>query len=319
MTQDALIRDVSDTAFMVAAYRALEGERPDALFHDPLAKTLAGEQGRRIVEAMARGRGRVRDRGWDRGWGRGGGEGAAALRMRIMTWVMAIRTRLIDELILTAIAQGADAIVNLGAGLDTRPYRLALPESLVWIEADLPRLIDYKDQQLSHQQPRCRLERARLDLRDLGARSQFLHALGLRFRDVLVLTEGVVPYLTPEDVGRLAEDLRAQPACRRWIVDYMSSRVMRYRGRATLRWMRNAPFLFLPEDYFRFFRVRGWHAQEVRPLWEEARRLGRPLQLPWAARLLLGLRRLLLSRKAREARRNLMAYVLFVPTTPDST
>jgi O-methyltransferase involved in polyketide biosynthesis len=36
------IRNVSDTALWVATYRALESERPDALFNDPFARRLAG-------------------------------------------------------------------------------------------------------------------------------------------------------------------------------------------------------------------------------------------------------------------------------------
>lgn len=40
---DTPIENVSDTAFWVAHYRALETKRPDALFHDPLAGVLAGE------------------------------------------------------------------------------------------------------------------------------------------------------------------------------------------------------------------------------------------------------------------------------------
>ncbi|MDE3110116.1 MAG: class I SAM-dependent methyltransferase, partial [Acidobacteriota bacterium] len=46
------MQHVSDTAFWVAHYRAIEGERPDALFHDPLAGVLAGERGRNIAEHM---------------------------------------------------------------------------------------------------------------------------------------------------------------------------------------------------------------------------------------------------------------------------
>ena len=39
--QTGQIEDVSDTAFMVAAYRAIESKRTDALFRDPLAAKLA--------------------------------------------------------------------------------------------------------------------------------------------------------------------------------------------------------------------------------------------------------------------------------------
>jgi O-methyltransferase involved in polyketide biosynthesis len=39
------IENVSDTARWVAMYRALESDRPDAHFHDPYARLLAGERG----------------------------------------------------------------------------------------------------------------------------------------------------------------------------------------------------------------------------------------------------------------------------------
>jgi len=47
---------VSDTARWVAIYRAVETERPDALFRDPWARKLAGPEGEAIVNAMPRGR-----------------------------------------------------------------------------------------------------------------------------------------------------------------------------------------------------------------------------------------------------------------------
>ena len=44
MTQ---IENISDTARWVAVYRAMETERPDAIFRDPFAARLAGDTGRR--------------------------------------------------------------------------------------------------------------------------------------------------------------------------------------------------------------------------------------------------------------------------------
>jgi O-methyltransferase involved in polyketide biosynthesis len=49
---EPLIRNVSDTAFWIAHHRAIETERPDALFRDPLAARLAGEHGEKIAAAM---------------------------------------------------------------------------------------------------------------------------------------------------------------------------------------------------------------------------------------------------------------------------
>src|SRR6184192_1868522 len=97
----AAIEHVSDTARWVALYRAMESERPDALFHDPYARRLAGERGERILASMRKGR----------AW----------------AWPMIVRTAVMDELILRAIQRDrVDTVLNLAAGLDTRPYRLPL-------------------------------------------------------------------------------------------------------------------------------------------------------------------------------------------------
>src|SRR5262245_61052111 len=93
---DTLIDDVSDTAFWIAHYRGLETERPDALFRDPLAKLLAGDRGKQIAETMP--------------------------RANFTSWAVVMRTCMIDDFIRFAIAQGVDTVLNLGAGLDTRPY-----------------------------------------------------------------------------------------------------------------------------------------------------------------------------------------------------
>jgi len=54
-------------------------------------------------------------------------------------------------------------VVNLAAGLDTRPYRMALPSGLQWIEIDLPELLAYKAETLAGETLACRLERVALD------------------------------------------------------------------------------------------------------------------------------------------------------------
>jgi methyltransferase (TIGR00027 family) len=123
------IQNISDTAYGVAIYRAIESERPDALFCDRFARTLAGKRGEHIVQL-------------------GGGESAG--------WLLVVRTCIIDRLILQSIErEGIDTVLNLGAGLDTRPYRLSLPASLRWIEVDLPAILEYKQQQLAGESPNC--------------------------------------------------------------------------------------------------------------------------------------------------------------------
>jgi methyltransferase (TIGR00027 family) len=246
------IQNVSDTAFMVAAWRARESERPDALFRDPLAARLAGEHGRRIIDGLP---GRVFLGGWS----------------------VAIRTCIIDDFITTALADGTDTVLNLGAGLDTRPYRMELPETLRWIEVDFPRVIELKEGLLAGERPRCRLERVRLDLSAADERESFLSEIAASSKNVLVLTEGVIPYLSEDEVIALSRDLRSHASMRQWIADYFSPAAYRYRKRRGISTaMKSAPFRFEPADYFGFFRDLGWKPKAIRYIPEEARRLKRP-------------------------------------------
>ena len=288
MMHDPLIKNVSDTAFMAAAYRALESERPDALFHDPLAARLAGQHGMRIVAGLPK-------------------------RVFIGGWTVVIRTRVIDEQIQSAVANGIGTVVNLGAGLDTRPYRMALPESLRWIELDYPHIIDLKETVLKDDMPRCRLERIKLDLADRDARLRALKNITADSNKVLVLSEAVLPYLPEDVVASVANDLRANPAIKYWIVDYFSPEAYRYRQRSGMDKM-SAPFLFEPGDYFGFFAGLGWRPKEIRYLAQEAERLHRPPSFPAALRWLTRIAGLFMSRGRRESMKQYTGFVLFEPS-----
>ncbi len=284
---DTNIQNVPDTAFMAAAYRAIESERPHALFRDPLADKLAGERGRDII---------------------------ASLPPQAMMggWTVIIRTCIIDELIQQAIAQGVDTILNLGAGLDTRPYRMALPETLRWIEVDHPSIIEWKQEQLAGELPRCQLERIALDLADAQARRQLLDDVANRSGKVLVLTEAVTPYLPEEAVAALGADLRARAAMKYWIVDYFSPASYEYRRRSGMsRAMKNAPFLFEPKDYFGFFAAAGWQPKEIKYFAEEAEHLRRPAPFPWHVRLITSVLGILLPPEKRRAMKRYAGFVLF--------
>lgn len=281
------IQNVSDTAFMVAVYRAMETERPDALFRDPLARRLAGERGKAIVASVER----------HAFFGR---------------WFVVIRTHVIDAMLKAAVAEGVDMVLNLGAGLDTRPYRMDLPATLQWVEVDFPHMIDFKAERLRDEAPRCRLERIKLDLADAEARQALFAGLAKRATKALVLTEGVIPYLTTQAVGDLADALHAEPAFQYWIADYLSPSARKYRKRMEQKMkMQNAPFRFEPEDYFGFFRAHGWEAKEIRYIPQEADRLKRPLALPFIWRALMLVRAMLSGASRRESFRTSVGYVLF--------
>src|SRR5919201_3312507 len=141
------IEHISDTARWVAEYRAMETDRPDAIFRDPYARRLAGPKGAQIVDALTRG--------------------------RQMAWAMIVRTAVFDEIILDRVRAGADLVLNLAAGLDARPWRLDLPPTLRWVDVDLPGILGHKVEMMKNERPRCVYEPVMLDLGDVDKRRVF--------------------------------------------------------------------------------------------------------------------------------------------------
>lgn len=262
MAETEQLQNVSDTALWVAAYRAEESERPDALFRDPYARGLAGERGFRLLDAMPRG--------------------------RKSAWPMVIRTAVFDELIESAVSRGADLVVNLAAGLDARPYRIDLPVDLEWVEVDLPAMIERKSAALAGETPRCKLRRVAVDLADATARRQLFAALGEGRHRALVISEGLLIYLDPADADALARDLAAVPAMREWITDLASPALLRWMARSWGREVARAgaPFRFAPAEGPAHFAPLGWRVREVRSSFYEAARLRRlPRPYSWLAKI----------------------------------
>jgi methyltransferase (TIGR00027 family) len=258
MADAPLIRNISDTAAWVAMYRAMESERQDAVFRDPYARRLAGARGEEIMQKMA--------------------------AARKHAWSYVARTYLFDTYIAQEIAAGADMIVNLAAGLDTRPYRMQLPSSLQWIEVDLPDLIAYKEDILRAEKPVCRLERVRLDLSDVNARRALFTELGRRAKRVMAMCEGLIIYLTADEACGLGKDLASQPAFQRWAIDLVSPRLLKMLQKEIGSPLRDAgaPLKFAPEEGPDFFTKCGWKPIEVRSMLHTASPLKR---LPFMYRL----------------------------------
>src|SRR2546427_13166883 len=113
------ITHISDSARWVAAYRARESERPDALFHDPYARRLAGLQGEEIARVFRNTR-------------------------RIQSAVV-VRTLVLDEMIVEIVRrEGIDLVLNLASGLDTRAWRVPLPPGPRWVGGGPPDLAAFQ-------------------------------------------------------------------------------------------------------------------------------------------------------------------------------
>ena len=253
------IRNISDTARWVAVYRARETERKDAVFRDPLARRLAGKRGEQIAASMS--------------------------FAEENSWPFVARTWLIDQVILSQVKLGTDMIVNLAAGLDTRPYRMDLPGSLRWIEVDLPEILTYKEDVLRSETPVCQVERVRLDLSDVRARRGFFLELGRGANRALVLSEGLLVYLDENEVTSLAQDLASTQRFQNWVLDLASPALLKMLEKkmgAPLD-QAGAPLKFAPREGPDFFARSGWKPVEIQSVMHAAAKLNR---LPFFLRLM---------------------------------
>lgn len=241
----------STTAFLTAYCRAVESERSDAHFRDPYARQLAGARGEEALLRLP----------------------APAMSVAGCT----VRTCQIDALLLDAVRVHAiDTVLNLGAGLDMRPYRLPLPAKLRWIEVDQAEILSYK-RGIIVGVPNCKLESQSLNLADSNARREVFDRVESEARNLLIVTEGLLVYMTEEQVVSLARDLRRLTQQRWWLTDLVSPAALAMMQRSLIDQpsVDDIRLSFAPAQSADFFLEFGWEADRV--LWslDEAQRLRR--------------------------------------------
>jgi methyltransferase (TIGR00027 family) len=255
----------------------------DALFHDPYAHLLAGERGTEIVRSIR--------------------------PAKSNSWSVVVRTRILDEIVIRAIEQhNCDTIVNLAAGLDTRPYRLTLPPALRWIEVDLPPILNYKQEKLANEKPKCLYEVVKMDLADREARQALFERINGESQKVLVITEGFLQYLTREQVNTLAKDISDQSHFRFWFTEFMTPDLLK---RFQKRWDKyfagsGARMQFALDDCEAFYQGYGWQIAEFHSTLEEAHHLKREMPYAWLRRSIVRLS----SKKRQEHFRRMSSFNL---------
>jgi len=202
---DAVDNFTNDSAMMIAWERALESKRPDALFVDPLAEALAGTKG----ETLSAGFGNMSQMFGFEDW--------AAFHK---TWV-AVRTRFIDDRV-KECACGFKQLVNLGAGMDTRPYRLECYKAFAngSFNVDMKVVNDGKarifERVLQAPAAHCPVHRVDLDFKDeertlateLGSEGSAFDAAA----PALFIAEGLIMYLGALGKINLLKDVSAVAA-----------------------------------------------------------------------------------------------------------
>ncbi|MTE13812.1 class I SAM-dependent methyltransferase [Nocardia aurantiaca] len=148
-----ITESVGATALGVAAIRAYETSREDALFRDPYAAKLVGAVG---------------SEGWNAlmtGALSGQGVSDADLRGWSMGSVLVARTLYFDEYFADALRAGIRQIVILAAGLDARAYRLEWPSGTRIFELDQPKVLAFKARALAGDEPAADRREVAIDLR----------------------------------------------------------------------------------------------------------------------------------------------------------
>jgi methyltransferase (TIGR00027 family) len=203
-----LASSVGATATMVAAARAMASREPDPLIDDPYAADLVRAVGMDFFTALAED---------------GPGDDPGGEMIRMMTGVMAVRTKFFDDFF---TASGTAQAVILASGLDSRPYRLSWPAATVVFEIDQPQVIDFKTGVVDElgTAPTAERRTVRIDLRDDWPAA--LRASGFDpVAPTAWIAEGLLIYLPPEAQDRLLDNITALSAPgSRFATEHMDTR-----------------------------------------------------------------------------------------------
>jgi methyltransferase (TIGR00027 family) len=245
---------VSTTAQWTAAARALESERPDRIFEDPWARTVAADTGFPLLERYA-------------------GAGTAPF--------VVVRTKFIDEAIADGVGtRGLRQVAMIAAGMDSRAARLPWPSGTVLYELDRPGLLDTKRELLPSGRfiPRC--ERRTVPV-DLGA--DWLPAAEAAGLDptlpTLWIAEGLFFFLPESVVVKVLTTLREASAPGSLLIgDFVSaSALTNPMAQGFLKMLADdgSAWLFGTDEPEAFLEKTGWHARTMKQPGEEGANFGR--------------------------------------------
>ncbi|WP_067697592.1 class I SAM-dependent methyltransferase [Nocardia jejuensis] len=149
-----ITESVGATAIGVAAMRAHETRRDDAVFRDPYAEKLVAAVGSESWGRMLAAKPRSdRER-----------LGSAYVN-GVMGHFLVARTVYFDEYFADAVADGIRQIVILASGLDARAYRMRWPSGTVIFELDQPKVLEFKATALADSAPAADRREVPIDLR----------------------------------------------------------------------------------------------------------------------------------------------------------
>lgn len=165
---------ISETLMLPLYFRAQECSAPSPLVRDPMARALV----ERLPYNFKKFDGHI-----------------------LMQTATLMRVAAVDRMVRAFLASYPDAVVvNVGAGLDTRFFRMDTGE-LDWYEMDLPEVM-YIRRYFFEESDRYHMIDASLDEPD------WYRKVVRRGRPLLILAEGVLMYLTEDCVRRFVHKIR---------------------------------------------------------------------------------------------------------------
>ncbi|WP_405162501.1 class I SAM-dependent methyltransferase [Nocardia sp. NBC_01499] len=195
-----IVSSVGATALGVAALRAGESRRADALFHDPYAELLVSAVGSPSWTRLSQG-------------GIGGLDPATVRSYGPLGDLLVARTCYFDDYLAAAAAAGIRQIVIVAAGLDARAYRLDWPTGTTVFELDQPKVLEFKASAFDAHDVKPAVERREVPV-DL--REDWPAALRDKGFDQAVptawLAEGLLRYLPADAQDRLLTHIAALSA-----------------------------------------------------------------------------------------------------------
>lgn len=173
--------DVGRTAHWIAAVRAMETQRESPLFKDAYAERLAGNLGAQL---------------------KANSDVAAGVQNQFII----VRTKYFDDFI-QAASGSCPQVVLLGAGFDTRVYRLELNNTKVF-EVDQSEVINEKERILRSDVPGNgnTIVRVSADLRESWVEKLYSNGFDINVPTVWVL-EGLLYYLYDSSVKEIIESI----------------------------------------------------------------------------------------------------------------
>lgn len=233
---------VSFTAKVMAAVRAIETQRPDALFSDFFAAQLAGADTiqaaiPRVEEYEKQGRPFI-----------------------------SVRTRFFDDFLMN---HDIRQVVLLGAGMDTRAFRLNWQAGTHIYEIDHSDVLDYKESVLAAIAPHCTRHSICADLTQ-SHWSQLLLEQGYQSSEPSIwLLEGLLYYLNSTQVHNLLTKIKNLAIAGSWFgADVINSLILNGSDEWAKYWQSSCDH---PESFFANY---GWQASVIQP-GEEGASFGR--------------------------------------------